>query len=688
MSSPHTSSLPSQNRMLAAVGCFLVGTGMEAFGVQTVLSDFGYASQLMSRRLWETVVSALGSPATLGGDRVDLDPIGIFLCVLPLALAFWLMGGWWIAFRGKQPYRRALTDWGIYGWLWWLVPGVWELSNMAAGASGWESVSARLAITLPLWIALARAGWLATLLTLSARPAEEALELKPSNNTPRIPGVLWLGVGLFVVVFGAMNWQLYQGLHVPHGDSAMYEEHLWNVWHGKGFRSYLDRGLFLGEHIQVVHLLLLPLHLVWPSHLLLELSETLALALGAIPIFRMAVRHSGSRNAGLMLAAAYLFYFPLHYLDISIDLKTFRPISFGVPLMLFALDQMELKRYRSMLVLLLLALSAKEDFAVPIALLGMWMVLFRSEESEEAATKQRRLLGTGLALFGIVYLLVVIKVAIPWFRDGDVHYAQYFGALGNTPGDIVKAMFSDPGLVLGKLFSFRSLAYFLLLMLPVGFLPLFSPGRLLTAVPLFGVLCLMELSTENKQWLLPWHHFHAPLIPVLFWSAAAGLQNGDRLFKRISHRTLARFAFGGALATGVVYGFSPLSAMFWDSGSPKHWETLYVPGDRAKLFPKVLELIPEYARVASTDFVHPRFTHFERSYDYSKYPRKVNDNQPGAPPDTDFIVIETQSRYSEIKRPEQVPEYVNHPEDWELLQHDADTYFIVLKRRHHDTPQP
>ncbi|TXT36832.1 MAG: hypothetical protein FD138_859 [Planctomycetota bacterium] len=170
-----------------------------------------------------------------------------------------------------------------------------------------------------------------------------------------------------------MNWRLRQNLRIPHGDSAMYEEHLWNLWHGKGFRSYLDQGLFLGEHIQVIHLLLLPLHLIWPSHMLMELCESTALALGAIPVFRMTQRSTCSARAGLLMSAAYLLYFPLHFLDIEVDLKTFRPESFCVPFFLFAFDALEQKRLSRALILLAIALSAKEDYSIIIAPLGVWL---------------------------------------------------------------------------------------------------------------------------------------------------------------------------------------------------------------------------------------------------------------------------------------------------------------------------
>lgn len=99
------------------------------------------------------------------------------------------------------------------------------------------------------------------------------------------------------------------------------------------------------------------------------------------------------------------------------------------------------------------------------------------------------------------------------------------------------------------------------------------------------------------------------------------------------------------------------------------------------MFARIVGTIPFDARVASTDFVHPRFTHHARSYDYSKYPRAVNDNKPGAPPDTDYLVIDTRHYYSDFKHVDDIPEFRDHPENWEVLPDVTEGYFIVLKRR-------
>ncbi len=77
------------------------------------------------------------------------------------------------------------------------------------------------------------------------------------------------------------------------------------------------------------------------------------------------------------MAIAYLLYFPLQYIDIAIDLKTFRPIAFGVPLMLYGLDQLERGRMKSALAFWLVALSAKEDYAIILAPPGLWIAIFQ-----------------------------------------------------------------------------------------------------------------------------------------------------------------------------------------------------------------------------------------------------------------------------------------------------------------------
>jgi uncharacterized membrane protein len=720
-------------RLLAAVVCVALGALLCAASLQSILDSSTSAESLMSSGLWNRAVESLGSrltPVRNSQGKIDVEAqieFGpVLLLVGAFSVAWWLAGAWWISRRRGVPLVESAARWGTLGGIWWILGGSWELARLTAFLSGVTSLEAIVLSGPAFWIAVGAAGWLATFFALARTDKKNALPVDTLHDDFHIPLPVWLCYGAYVIVFVAMNWQLYRGLLLPHGDSAMYEEHLWNLLHGKGFRSYLDQGLFLGEHIQVIHLLLLPLYALWPSQMLLELCDSAILAAGCIPVYWMARRHGGNSRMAVWLAAAYLLYFPMQYLDISIDLKTFRPNGLAIPVLLFALDQLERRRYKTFCGLVLLTLSAQEDYAIVLAPLGVWIALrqWKTIDLAPAASTKRRLIlfGACLAAFSVAYLFVATRLVIPWFRNGqEIHYARYFAKFGNSLPEIGWNMLTKPRLLFDELATPVTAMYLLEILLPVGFLSLFSPGRLAVGVPLLVTLLLNELAVD------PRHHFHAPLVPVVFWSAAAGLSTVtqfcfdlacryrlqaprqmttkrdeaspdkirppiDAVNELIGIRAAAvgwwaRFAWLSAFFTGAFLGLSPLSVAFWDPYSARYWQRLYVPGKRAELFPRVLALIPPSARVASTDFVHPRFTHFARSYDYSDYPRAVNNYKPGVPDDTDYIVIDTlrgaapYHGYSQIERPDQVREYREHPEQWELVPDATDGYFIVLKRK-------
>lgn len=699
---------------MVALGCVA-----QAFVLQSVLGSDVTATRLLSRQLWSDVTALLGGKLQI--NPVDQSAVCNIPFLPPLIMLLAVSGAALLGFavlasvlRRSQHGSNDVSliqqtcQVAVSGWRWWLLPWLWEMARILVFAGGFETIMVLMTVLYHYVIAVSVAGWSTSLAVPLFRSSGRLLKSENVDGSQwqsayGVPKLLLAAVATYVVVFTAMNWQLFDGMLVPHGDSVMYEEHLWNVLHGKGFRSYLDPGLFLGEHIQVIHLALLPLYAIWPSHLLLELFESLVLAAGAIPIFWMARRWAGSSRAGVCLAVAYLLYSPLQFLDIAIDLKTFRPICFGLTAILFALDQLERGRIKTTVALFVFALLAKEDFPLILAPLGCWIAAQPFLNNGRTDEEGGRLLpefmtsqkiawkyGIGLAVASVGYLLLVMRVLIPFFREGaDPHYARYFGKFGNSMGEIILGMLSQPSLVIEELVTVSSLSYLLALLLPLAFLPLLSPVRFGVAVPILGLLCLNEIVKSDPQ---PHHHFHAPVVPVLFWAAAHSLakfrHDSKSRLRAFVDRFLSRdrlfmpaFALALCCAIGSVVGMSPLSIKFWDSGSFFYWGKLYVPTERAENFASVLEQIPPEARVASTDFVHPRFTHHARSYDYSHYLRKVAGYENQVPDDTDFIVIDTQHYYSDIKGPEQVRELQEEPDKWELLDDRTDGYYIVLKRR-------
>ena len=699
------SPVPSNSKSIRLLGTFALvafGVLLASTCIQTWLSSRLLASNFISPTTWFALAGSEAQSKMTNSDP-DLINLPIWLIAVPCAIiaaVTWLAGTIWLVMRRKVMWSDALIQWGWYGWVWWCLVDFWEWLWIAAGTFGFTDVVGLISVTPQFWLAGCLAGWMTTWLTLDAN----ARSIQGADAKTVYSRWLWLACGLYIVVFTTMNWRLYFNLLVPHGDSVMYEEHLWNILHGKGFRSYLDRGLFLGEHIQFVHLFLLPLYVFWPSHLLLEASSSTALALGAFPVYWMTCRHTGSDRTALAVAIAYLLYFPMQFLDIEIDLKTFRPESFGIPLLLMTLDQLDRKNLIGTLVGMSLCLTVKEDYTLIFGPLGIWIAFRHLTESDSQNStlhsdnpkpKSQVLAGTLLSLFSVGYLWLATRVIMPWFRSGDeVHYASYFSRFGKTPEEILHTWLTRPLSVIEVLATTETALYAIALLAPLAFLPLFAPARLAVGLPLFAILCMNELEGSRT----PQHQFHAPLVAVIFWSLAAALPQasmvGHVLAQRLARKlpikinngsiVLGRLVLTSALATGLFFSLGPLGTPFWDAGSSWHWRRLYGRTHRSEMFARIERLIPDAARVASTDFVHPRYTHHERSYDYSEYWRKIAGDGNRVPDDTEYIVIDTDHKYSKIKQPMDVPELKVHSDRWELLPDQTEGTFIVIKRKKRD----
>lgn len=689
-----SSHLPAQTRTrppswiwtltLLSVGCWLMAVCWHEWLSDIVLSanfDCEGGRRWLIRRLGGRLTgNPIGSTARIPFENVLFSQI-VF------TLLWWVGGAAVLAKRQRIPFTHSLLSWGYQSSLWWLLAGSWTVVRVLTLMTGWNGGLAVISHLPEMWLSFASAGWMTTFVCQFVRWRCTA-EPTSQVTAPRATTTVWLAILTYTLVFGALNTLLYLNLLVPHGDSAMYEEHLWNLLHGKGFRSFIDKGLFLGEHIQVIHLGLIPVYLLWPSHVLLEWCESLGLALGALPVYHLAYRATQCRWRATCLACAYLLYIPMQRLDISIDFKTFRPEAFGIPLLLAAFNALDARRWKSFGIWLLAALMVKEDYALIIGPLGLWIAIHEVRIATPGPGRwQRCWPGIALAGSAVVYLWWAVKVAIPYFKAGnEVHYAKYFSQFGNSTNEIVYNLILHPDWLLRELVTPENFLFAAALCLSLALLPLWSPGRLAVGLPLFAALGLNQIA-RNTQ-----HHFHAPLVAIVFWAAAHGLRNvgtvADVWAKWRGNTNVitsdgARFAVVMTLFAASGFHFwhslSPGGLPFWDTASSAHWKLKYLPTPRVAEFQKIWPLIPSDRHVASTDFIHPRFNHHERSYDYSDYRLDV-------PPDVEFLIIDVRGPYSKIQTPSDVTEIQRHPDRWELLPDTTNGYFYVFRRRAGATP--
>ncbi|MCC9078825.1 DUF2079 domain-containing protein [Litorilinea aerophila] len=478
---------------------------------------------------------------------------------------------------------------------------------------------------------------------------------------------LVMGVLLYVWIFTHLAWAQHAGLRTHKADLGQIDQAVWNSSRGR-FVESTDYGFIasrLTDHVEPILALISPIYWVWDDVRALLLLQVLFVAVGAWPVYELALRQldallSPDRGAriwhleplrrltrplALSLAMAYLLAPQLQ----SAVLTEFHAAPLAAPFILWAFWAVERGRWYQFVLAALLVASVKEEMALLAAGLGAWAVwrLLLRRWSGAAAR------GTTVSWIALASALGVMVLSLAWFylatfvivpaHAATVYgvaassYFQRYGALGDSPADILRSFFTRPELVWQIATEPARLAYLRGLLAPFGFLALLAPEILLLSAPL---LLANLLSAYPAQYYGEFH-YSAPLVPYVAVAAAYGLGRlwrilGRRLDRRsadfqhlpaASPLVMALMAFwrnsrltlrpllatllclwilGWALATYGQAGRGPLGGRYDPTPITTH----------ARLLSRFLAQIPADAAVTATAAVHPHLSHRRFVYQF------------------------------------------------------------------------
>jgi uncharacterized membrane protein len=350
-----------------------------------------------------------------------------------------------------------------------------------------------------------------------------------------------LGIISFAVGFALLAALQHQAFWTGRFDVGNLTQAVWSSAHGHllSVTDLQGRQISrLGAHFDPALLAFVPLWWIWPDPQVLLVAQATAIALGAIPLFLLALRRLASERAACCLAVAYLLYPATGWLAVD----DFHPVALATPLLLAAILFLDQGRLLPFALCAGLACTTKEHIGVTVAALGVWYALARG----------RRLTGTAIAAAGLGLAALATQVIVPHFAPGrGSPFAGRYAGVGGSPAGIVKTIFTDPRDVLDALAEGRDLRYLGALFLPLLCVSLLSPALLAVAVP---ELLLNVLSSTGTQSSI---HFHytAAIIPVLLAAVVLGL---GRLRPRHRVRRLAPPVLViSAVLAGVVLGPMP-----------------------------------------------------------------------------------------------------------------------------------
>ena len=394
--------------------------------------------------------------------------------------------------------------------------------------------------------------------------------------------------------FAALSVLRHEAFETGRFDLGNMVQAVWSTAHGHLLQVTNLHGAQisrLAAHVDPILVVFAPLWWIWPSPSLLLTAQALAVALGALPLFWLARKHTGSERAALGFSLAYLIFPATEWMT----LNEFHPVSLACPLLLFAIWYLDEDRLLPFACFAALAALTREEVPLVIAGLGIWYAIGR----------RRWLAGGTIAAAGVAASAIAIQVVIPHFHGAESSFYGRYDAVGGSAAGVVRKAFTDPGRLLSVAFDHRGTHYLLNLLLPMAGLALLSPLLLVALIP---ELALNLLSSVDAQSSIHYHYVAAE-IPILFAAAAIGAGR------------LGRWA--GTAGTVIV--LTAILGNYWLGPIPV-WR--FVPGGQTfqaksahisrhdRIAARMLKLIPATAPVTATNSLGAHLSERKRIFSF------------------------------------------------------------------------
>jgi uncharacterized membrane protein len=402
--------------------------------------------------------------------------------------------------------------------------------------------------------------------------------------------ILIVAVTLYVIAYSSLSIAAYRTGHTLF-DLALFEQSFWSAARGSLFSVSLEvtrpdlvaQMSHFGRHFSPIFFLLLPFYLLYQQPSTLLVLQSLALGGAAIPLYLFARRRLGSSPVALVFALLYLASPATH--DVN-TVNEFHELAFVVPLIFLAFYAIETDRWPLYAISVLGMLMVKEDVALEVIALGLFVALI---------ARQRRI-GLLTMLAGAIWFVFAVLVIIPAFRgpNGPIPFLGY-DYLGHGIGGIVGGILTKPSALWHVVTAAPKLRYVFWLLIPVAFLALLAPEVLAVAAP---PLLIVLASTFPLTYAI-YAQYVAPIVPIVFIAAVIGFARTQRLITRLDLARTARLATTGTLLLALITG--TLFAQLQLHKFPAHLIYPTTPDPQVAAALSIIDALPPDASVVSED---------------------------------------------------------------------------------------
>ena len=284
-----------------------------------------------------------------------------------------------------------------------------------------------------------------------------------------------------------------------------------------------------------------PIYWLLPSPHTLFFTETLILALGALPVFWLARDRFKSNPVGLLFAAVYFLNPTLEYFN----LLPFNLRATGLVGLLYAFYFFQKGAGWRFGLFALLAIATRTEVSLVVTMFGVYGFFHRKQIKWK--------LWVPPLVLAPIYFVIIFSFLLPAFitpgtmvvpdsvqpiqisqaqRDyisnTDTIISTTYGDLGKNLPDVLVKTITNPLKTAERVFTVKKLEYLLLMLLPVALLALFSPSMLLFALPIVAINLLSIRATQFDYK----SHYSAILIFPMVVGAIYGSANLVNLLQK------------------------------------------------------------------------------------------------------------------------------------------------------------
>lgn len=415
------------------------------------------------------------------------------------------------------------------------------------------------------------------------------------------------------VVHTRLQIAFFEHFMLGHADFGHYLEELKNALAGRGLRCDSFANTRLGWHFSPSLFVMAPFYRLWPSPILLMVCSALLLHVGALPVYFISRRLSGSAWAAFFFAVAWLLHPSISRMVYS-STYGFQWVYVAIPLTLCAFGALWSSRWLTFGLLVAAILLVQETTAAAVFGIGLSMLLF-------APLRGKGYVVTGVS---IVFFVLCVGWVIPAFAaSGRYERMDLFGQLGGSFGELVGTALRHPGEFLARWSRPEGWSLLVVLLSALAFLPIRQWRITLAAAPSLVLVFLLD----NRDWLSIkfWHQ--AAAVPIFFCAAMksltargavreGGSMYGAPLVRPVGDHRRRCVSIGLAIVVSSAwshcfYGFSPLSKSFEVFAADAN---LQKPDPRLEIVQRLRGEIPRDWTILATERLAAHFTDYKRLY--------------------------------------------------------------------------